>query len=201
MSGRSVWGDSSPPPWPLSLTSDYHSDGRETPATGRSAAAAAPPPPPADASLSSAYSWDVQPSPRSLPSSPPQEEEEEDSPPARSDGSSSAWSSVHESDCDCSLLRLTGVVAGVARSCAAGQGARRRPGSERACRRRRTHAQLARRETRRYSELRGNRLERYRHDDCRSSDDEMDAERGEFRFTFPRDSGLCWETVSRRCGV
>ena len=174
-----MWGTSSPPPWPLSLTSDYHSDGRETPATGRSAA----PPPPADASLSSAYSWDVQPSPRSLPSSPPQEEE--DSPPQRrsdSSSSSSAWSSVHESDCECSL-QLTG--AGIS----VGQGARRKPSSERACRRRRTqvqHAQYRRREARRYSELRygeilWSRAGRSRYDGYRSSDEEMDAERGEFQ--------------------
>ncbi|KAF0303379.1 hypothetical protein FJT64_024616 [Amphibalanus amphitrite] len=115
-----VWGNCSPPPWPLSLTSDYHSDGRETPATGRSATL----PPPADASLSSAYSWDVQPSPRSLPSSPPQERDQE-SPAARSDNSSSssAWSSVHESDCECSL-QLSALAVG-----SVGQGARTQVGA------------------------------------------------------------------------
>ena len=94
---------------------------------------------------------------------------------------------MHESDCECSLVRLTGVAAGVAGG-SVGKGARRRPGAERACRRRRTHAQHERRERRRYSELRysefrefrWNRVERYRYDGYRSSDDEMDAERGKF---------------------
>ncbi|XP_043231809.1 uncharacterized protein LOC122386575 isoform X2 [Amphibalanus amphitrite] len=163
---RCVWGNCSPPPWPLSLTSDYHSDGRETPATGRSATL----PPPADASLSSAYSWDVQPSPRSLPSSPPQERDQE-SPAARSDGSSSssAWSSVHESDCECSL-QLSALAVG-----SVGQGARRRSVPERVCRRRRTHA---RRETR------WPRCDTSRYDGYRSSDEDMDAERGPLPASF-----------------